>query len=100
MNSIFSPRFLHEQESVFHPNHHTMLDVKMHLSLLYGNLKMYSILQMNHPQLERKQQCLKDVLSTLTKGNLLKGIVIWSGVAYKGLKRPFDNRFVTSDIDS
>lgn len=60
-------RFLHEQESVFHPNHHTMLDVKMHLSLLYGNLKMYSILQMNHPQLERKQQCLKDVLSTLTQ---------------------------------
>ena len=51
----------------------------MHLSVLYGNLKMYSILQMNRPQLERKQQCLKDVLSTLTKGNLLRGIDIWSG---------------------
>ena len=81
MNYIFSSRFLHEQESVFHPNHHTMLDVKMHLSLLYGNLKMYSILQMNHPQLERKQQCLKDVLSALTKGNLSKVIDIWSDVA-------------------
>ena len=55
---------------------------------------MYSILQMNHPQLERKQQCLKDVLSALTKGNLLRDIVIWSGLAYEGLKNPFDNRFV------
>ena len=59
-----------------------------------GNLKMYSILQMNHPQLERKQQCLKDVLSALTKGNLLRGIEIWLGVAYKGLKSPFDNIFL------
>ena len=92
MNSIFSPRFLHEQESVFHPNHHTMLDVKMHLSLLYGNLKMYSILQMNRPQLERKQQCLKDVLSTLNKGNLLRGIDIWSGI--------MNYKFLTTETNS
>ena len=60
----------------------------MHLSLLYGNLKMYSILQMTHPQLERKQQCLKDVLSTLTKGNLLRGIDIWShSMARANLKK-------------
>ena len=44
-----------------------MIDVKMHLALLYGNLKMYSILQMKHPQLQRKLQCTRDVLSTLTQ---------------------------------
>ena len=33
------------------------------------------------------------------QGYLLRGLDIWSGAAYKGLKSPFDNSFVTSDFD-
>ena len=32
------------------------------------------------------------------KGNLLRGIDIWSGAAYKELKSCFDNSFVASDF--
>ena len=34
------------------------------------------------------------------KGNLLRGIDIWSGEVYKEIKSPFDNSFVTSQFDS
>jgi hypothetical protein len=38
--------------------------------------------------------------ATLRKqGNLFRGIDIWSGAAYKGLKSPFENSFVTFGLD-
>ena len=35
----------------------------------------------------------------MDQGNLLKGIDIWSGAMYKGVKSPFDNICVTSNFD-
>lgn len=60
-------KFLHENSRIFHPNHETMIDVKMHLAGLYGNLRSHPLFQLTRPQLERKLQCLRDVLTTLSQ---------------------------------
>ena len=43
-----------------------MIDVKMHLAILYGNIRSHTLTQMSHPQLERKIQCIQEVLSALS----------------------------------
>ena len=42
-----------------------MIDVKLHLAVLYGNLRSYSLPSLTHPQKERKLQSIRDVLDTL-----------------------------------
>ena len=44
-----------------------MIDVKLHLSVLYGNLRSYSLPTLSHPQKERKLQSIRDVLDTLER---------------------------------
>ena len=58
-------RFLYEQGTKFHPCHQVMIDVKLHLAVLYGNLRSYSLPTLSHPQKERKLQSIRDVLDTL-----------------------------------
>ena len=55
------------QSQVFHPCHQILINVKLHLALLYGNLKPFRLLEMSQPHLERKLQCIRDVLDTLSK---------------------------------
>ena len=63
------------QSQVFHPCHQILINVKLHLALLYGNLKPFRLLEMSQPHLERKLQCIRDVLDTLSKiGKKKKGI--------------------------
>ena len=44
-----------------------MIDVKLHLAVLYGNLRSCSLPSLSHPQMERKLQSIRDVLDTLAK---------------------------------
>ena len=39
----------------------------MHLALLYGNVKPFTLIELSQPQLERKLQCIRNVLDTLSK---------------------------------
>ena len=64
---LFLCRFLYEQGTKFHPCHQVMIDVKLHLSVLYGNLRSYSLPTLSHPQKERKLQSIRDVLDTLER---------------------------------
>ena len=63
----FQCRFLYEHEAKFHQCHQVMIDVKLHLAVLYGNLRSYSLPTLSHPQMERKLQSIRDVLDTLAK---------------------------------
>ena len=60
------------QSQVFHPCHQILINVKLHLALLYGNLKPFRLLEMSQPHLERKLQCIRDVLDTLSKIGIKK----------------------------
>ena len=68
-------RFLHEQSHKIHPQNYILINAKLKLGLIYGNVKPYQMDFLSRTQLERKRQVCEEVLETL--GKVDSGYTSW-----------------------
>ena len=60
-------RYIYEQSKNLHWQNYILINAKMKLGLLYGNVRPYTMDKLNRVMLERKRQVCQDVLDTLSK---------------------------------
>ena len=60
-------RYLYDQSKHLHWQNYILINAKMKLGLLYGNIKPYTYESLTRSQLERKRQVCQDVLDTMSK---------------------------------
>jgi len=60
-------KYLYDQSKHLHWQNYILINAKMKLGLLYGNIKPYTYENLTRSQLERKSQVCQDVLDTMSK---------------------------------
>ena len=64
---LYGFRYLYDQSKHLHWQNYILINAKMKLGLLYGNIKPYTYENLTRSQLERKRQVCQDVLDTMSK---------------------------------
>ena len=67
LHSAVGFRYLYDQSKHLHWQNYILINAKMKLGLLYGNIKPYTYENLTRSQLERKRQVCQDVLDTMSK---------------------------------
>ena len=65
-----------------------ILVLEIHSQIVHSWVTWEASLFLSHSNLQLNYDCL-------SRGNLFRGINIWSGAVYKGIKSPFQKSFVT-----